>query len=505
MPVDLDRLTPLEKVLRRRRVRGWVIGLVLLALVIWHFVFANEYVIAHDDDREHFKYGSIGAEVSGLPTQVLLALPAMYSDRLNGRGWRHFGLLYEEDEELPIGFSRRVMTGVERAWFNCSLCHVGTYRLPGEDEQALLIGAPSNNLRLYELIRFLIEVGEDPGFTADALIAAINSDEVPGHLNLFERIIYRTVAFPQIKAGLGRVGEQLAFTARQADWGPGRVDTFNPYKAIQFNFPMDEASLPAAELDGSSDYPSLWMQAPREGMNLHWDGNNSSVAERNLSAALGAGVTPVSVDPASLARIEAWMKHLPPPPYPAPDTIDQEAAERGRVLYVQYCAGCHGMGGRDGYDYRTARYPALGQVEPLDEIGTDPGRWASYTPEFAAAQNSLYAGYDWRFQHFRKTAGYANHPLDGIWARSPYLHNGSVPTLRDLLEAAEARPAVWYRGSDELDLERVGYKASTASPDLFVYDTSVPGNSNGGHEGAEYGTELPPADKDAIVEYMKTL
>ena len=95
-----------------------------------------------------------------------------------------------------------------------------------------------------------------------------------------------------------------------------------------------------------------------------------------------------------------------------------------------------------------------------------------------------------------------------VWARSPYLHNGSVPTLRDLLEPAAARPKKWYRGSDILDTGRVGYRSDgfgSAREDLFLYDTSVPGNGNGGHEGKSYGTELPAADKDAIVEYMKTL
>ena len=142
------------------------------------------------------------------------------------------------------------------------------------------------------------------------------------------------------------------------------------------------------------------------------------------------------------------------------------------------------------------------------KIGTDPGRWQSYTQNFAAAQNTLYVGYPWRFSHFRKTAGYANQPLDGIWARSPYLHNGSVPTLRDLLEPAGNRPAKWYRGSDILDTSKVGYRYDgfgSALGDLFVYDTSVPGNSNIGHDGEVYGTKLSPPDKDALVEYMKTL
>ena len=160
------------------------------------------------------------------------------------------------------------------------------------------------------------------------------------------------------------------------------------------------------------------------------------------------------------------------------------------------------------YSYDTNRFPRLGQIENLTEIGTDPGRWQSYTQDFAAAQNTLFVGYPWRFSHFSKTAGYANLPLDGIWARSPYLHNGSVPTLRDLLEPVRSRPAKWYRGSDILDTSKVGYrydKDAAAPQDLFLYDTSIAGNSNRGHEGKAYGTELSTADKEALVEYMKTL
>ena len=81
----------------------------------------------------------------------------------------------------------------------------------------------------------------------------------------------------------------------------------------------------------------------------------------------------------------------------------------------------HGMKNASGdYDYNTNRFPRLGQVVDLDQIGTDRDRWASYTQNFSAAQNTLYAGYPWRFTHFRKTAGYPpTSRLTGIWARSP--------------------------------------------------------------------------------------
>ena len=72
-------------------------------------------------------------------------------------------------------------------------------------------------------------------------------------------------------------------------------------------------------------------------------------------------------------------------------------------------------------------------------------------------QNTLYAGYPWRFSHFRKTFGYVNSPLDGVWLRAPYLHNGSVPTLRDLLNPERRTSAVFYRGYDVFEPVKVGF------------------------------------------------
>jgi hypothetical protein len=107
----------------------------------------------------------------------------------------------------------------------------------------------------------------------------------------------------------------------------------------------------------------------------------------------------------------------------------------------------------------------VGTVEPLEAIGTDRHGWASYTAEFAEMQKTLFAGTEYAFTHFHKTNGYANAPLDGIWARAPYLHNGAVPTLRDLLEPPEARPQGFYHGYDVYDRERLGFVSTVASED----------------------------------------
>jgi hypothetical protein len=286
-------------------------------------------------------------------------------------------------------------------------------------------------------------------------------------------------------------------TADVPRWGRGRVDTFNPYKAIQFNWPLDR--LPRTELIGASDFPSLWNQAPREGLQLHWDGDNDSVDERNLSAGLGAGITPVTVDHAGLKRVRDWIWKLPPPKYPF--RIDGPLATRGAPIYRQQCLQCHGDHRfRDG----VRSGDRLGRVVNIADIGTDRHRLDSYTAVFAANQYSLFPESPYRFRRFRKTDGYANHPLDGIWARAPYLHNGSVPTLRALLDPPEQRPAAFYRGYDLFDQTGVGFVSDVAEARgrrFSRYDTRVPGNDNRGHV---YGTTLSDEDKRAIVEYMKT-
>jgi len=351
---------------------------------------------------------------------------------------------------------------------------------------------PANTMDLEGYTRFLFESAKDARFNVDQMMNAI--EKSGGHLGFIERFIYRHFAIPQTQHELLARAPKLAFTKRQPDWGPGRVDTFNPYKALQFNFPMD--LLPDSEIIGTVDLPSIWQQRPREGMNLHWDGDNSSVEERNKSAALGAGVTPVTIDLSRIKRIEDWLLDVTPPAYPYP--VDSSLAAQGKPIYSEHCASCHGESGRD------FKGEYVGKVVPVEDVGTDRHRLDSYTYELLENQNTLYAGYPWRFSKFRKTNGYANMPLDGLWLRAPYLHNGSVPTLRDLLNAPEERPKMFYRGNDVFDRDNFGFVSmvpEAAGRRFFLYDTSLPGNSPAGHS---YGVGLRAEEKNALIEYLKT-
>ena len=141
---------------------------------------------------------------------------------------------------------------------------------------------------------------------------------------------------------------------------------------------------------------------------------------------------------------------------------------------------------------------------PLAEIGTDAGRVDVVTQEGIDATNDL-SGRGWSFSGFAKTEGYLSSLLDGIWLRAPYLHNGSVPTLRALLSPAAERPATFYRGNDVYDQTNVGFVSTVNREGDTVYspfETARQGNGNGGHE---YGTDLSADDRDALLEYLKTL
>src|SRR5215470_1907105 len=100
---------------------------------------------------------------------------------------------------------------------------------------------------------------------------------------------------------------------------------------------------------------------------------------------------------------------------------------------------------------------------------------------------------------------YKARPLDGIWATAPYLHNGSVPNLWQLLLPADKRDKQFHVGSREFDPVMVGFKtAQTEGASLL--DTSLAGNSNAGHDGAAYGTDkLSDDERWQLLEYLKTL
>lgn len=108
--------------------------------------------------------------------------------------------------------------------------------------------------------------------------------------------------------------------------------------------------------------------------------------------------------------------------------------------------------------------------------------------------------------------GYTSRPLNGIWASPPYLHNGSVPTLYDLLTPSSKRPLSFWTGSREFDPVKVGFVTEKSESNRFLFESRrrlgnhlahIDGNTNTGHNynNASFSHE----DRMAIIAYLKTL
>ena len=154
--------------------------------------------------------------------------------------------------------------------------------------------------------------------------------------------------------------------------------------------------------------------------------------------------------------IQQYLISLEPPKYPF--AIDKAKAAKGEALFKENCAKCHGTYGEKW------TYP--NKVIPLDEIGTDPKRHAGVELAYGEAYSDSWFGAE-KIDPFpdgkklRATAGYQAPPLDGIWATAPYFHNGSVPTLYDVLNS-KSRPKIFTRSfktdEEDYDKEKVGWK-----------------------------------------------
>lgn len=558
---------------------------VLMVVLYAAFRFLPERAVTYDTIEDHFKYGSTrGDLVLGFPYWIWQAMPLVcahslkevagdrlaldYLPRLSNymsgeggpaerrklsrEGYKALGFLYEmgangEERDLPVGTSQRRSLGLDRVFINCAVCHTSTVRKDATETGTLVLGMPANLFNLYDFEHFVFQCAKSGRFTQLDLIPEIQS--LGGDLGLIDRSVVYPFAVWALQDAIQFLENLAGFSVRQPDWGPGRNDTFTNNKIFLFGYPWRE-TMPdwwktgqvGPEDIGTVDFPSIWLQGLRmkrsdgRPMELHWDGNNDMVEERNLNASLATGALPSVIDHQSIECIEQWLETLSPPKYLFP--IDETLAKKGEPIYNQYCAECHGRNGRNFEGKK------VGFVTPIDQIGTDRHRLDNYTAILALNQATTYAEQKrerrphtcpggttyqpaeyrssadgraaamemeegtYRYKHFHKTNGYANMPLDGVWLRAPYLHNGSVPTLRDLLEPSDKRLEKFYRGNDVYDPKKVGF-LSTEPQDaggkkLFLFDTAIPGNSNRGHEGPEFGTDLPQEEKDALLEYLKT-
>jgi hypothetical protein len=283
-----------------------------------------------------------------------------------------------------------------------------------------------------------------------------------------------------------------------------------------------------------------------ERYHANWDGNQGA-SSRTLASGASATGDPRMVNVRIHEPLNPFIDNLPPAPYPFA-SVDLARAREGKARFKTSCATCH--------------VPRNKTIYPVSTLGVDPNRTVVNTSvsryglaalvmeacTIYGLNNQGQPGADWCVpkgdwqarldEYFRDTPrrvaegtnGYKADALHGIWAQAPYLHNGSVPSLGQLLCPA-TRPRRFLRGNLYYDEALVGFEwadrpAARYGPNDTIlikeYDTTIAGKANTGHL---FGADLCPdttgldpiADRKeiekrlltspvgALLAYLKTL
>ena len=477
----------------------WKICLLLIVVlgivggaIGWYKFFREEpqpeWVTATPDMR--FKYGSIGAENdAGIPYWIFFVLPRMFPEKLPGPGgYASLGVAWEQGQELPVGFTKKVI-GFPRVGNNCASCHTATYRKNATENPVFVPTGPNHTLNLQAFFRFVVDCAKDPRFNADEIMSEI---ALVYKLPILDKLIYRYILIPFTKKRLLERERQFKWVYHKDFplWGRGRDDAMNLTKYFLLNWQMDDSI-------GPTDMPSVWnlkKYQSDKGMLMNLAGDSHDARSVIIDSALGLlGAAPKNKEDflEQVAWLEKYLGNLPAPKYPF--SIDQAFADAGKAVFDQNCASCH-QGGR------------IGTRIPVEEVGTDRERLKTWSKQAAIESNKVVRnfGIERRGLVEIEPSGYIAAFRDGIWLRAPYLHNGSVPTLRDMLKPVAERPQVFYRGYDVYDPVHVGFVTQGPEAERVgtKYDVRERASGNQGHE---YGNNLSAKEKDALIEYLKTL
>ena len=449
----------------------------VLGTVLWYHLARKGAPAIYENSEEHFKYGAIGLK-QGFPYYLWVVMPEVFADLLpQAGGWEVFGFI-NEGRGYPVGFAKQTV-GFPGLTPNCALCHTGRYRESGDKSFVVVPGAPAGALDFKAFNNFVFSAAEDPRFNADGLLSAIQKRF---ELSISELLVYRYILLPTVKKTLIKQHQATNWMSNRPEPGRGRFDAFNLFKISVLGLP-DDGSI------GTSDYPPLWNQAARDGQYLHWNGSSNSLHEDNLMSVYPLNLGPSGFLPESFEKVTSYLHSLPPAKYPF--AIDAVRAKKGRAIYMQHCSDCHSFEGNK-----------VGQVTEQVEVGTDSEFLSMWSDEFVTSLKAINSP-PFHFPGLRQTNGYLNVPLDGAWMRAPYLHNGSVPTLRALLTPVENRPKKFSRGSEVIDPVDLGFQYKTSSSvSESLFDTSQRGNSNAGHK---YGDHLTDEEKTDLIEFIKQI
>lgn len=362
-------------------------------------------------------------------------------------------------------------------------------------------------------------------------------------------------------------------------YGFGRLDAFgailNEVCDTSLNIPANY--YPA---DAPASFPFLW-GAPNLDW-VQWNGTADNPLGRNIGEVIGVfGQVNLNPDPVedrfkstahfeNLVRLEDQLYGLRAPPWPSSilGALDAARIATGKQLFEKNCVQCHALRDPETNDFPLTKPNKFGKqfvrthMIDLDEIGTDPAlaknfalrdsdpgslmpadsprvprplalslavggaiakKIADHQPPLDQETIKQINGYREPNAKPPNPLAYKARPLDGIWATAPYLHNGSVPNLYELLLPAKQRSKSFFVGNRNFDPKRVGFATAKATGawEFRVEDDlgPIPGNSNAGHEGHGPGKglgytetfengawrEFTDEERWALVEFMKTL
>ncbi len=468
---------------------------------------------------------------------------------------------------LPVGFVKD--QGRNRAWLGltCAACHTTeihykgvAYRIDGGPGMGDIVG-------MHRSLTAALKATRDQPPKFERFVASLlASHEGPvaretlrAQLSeiIERREGYETRNFPPGVAGYGRID---AFGAILNEVYHHAI------RAKDLTSPTD-GSTPA---NAPVSIPCLWDTHQHDKLQWNGSAQNGGPANvgglaRNVGEVLGVFGDfaipevpgpfgyPSSVRVQTLSQLEEWVATLWSPQWPADfPPIDAAKRDQGRTLFVANCQKCHadidrvsstravkavmwgagtdvlmannfavrvGKAGKLEGSYELL-FPLAGAKIPAEApaalmlhnavMGTIVG--SSFPPpeddlskvDLAVTRKPMAA---------MATAAtgevgprYKARPLNGIWATAPYLHNGSVPSLADLLRPAKDRPKTFSVGSRSFDPTNVGFKQDARG--VFTFRTvddsgsPIPGNSNAGHE---YGAGLSPDEQGQLLEYLKSL
>jgi hypothetical protein len=473
---------------------------------------------------------------------------------------------------VGVTFGRSRLSGQMMMGLNCTACHVGqveyqghAVRIDGGPSMAFVnkfivdmlvetertVASPRRLSRFWQRVREARAARRALGAAGEPGGEAPAPDE--GTWSRIRELFTQNRGLLQGKiAALRAVPTLKAAAAISTLDGYGRTDAFGVGRNELFGASL----LNGMPSDAPVSFPHTW------GMEytgwLQWGANTNSVMERNIGQSLGVGAIfdPAtgrsSVNLENLHRMEQLTYKLQAPRWPAAfPAVDAARAERGRQRFVQYCAPCHQTWQTDGA-------MRVYKLFPLNEVGTDPNTALNYEKPVRMADGRMlpfpyaaltlikqvkHAAYternfteaqiaEWENRAVRKgpsweptfraplrdhdkwsdTRGrrvYRSKTLVGIWATAPFLHNGSVPTIYDLLLPAAERPVTFPVGQHEYDPVKLGIQTDpsrfTRPPGWTPYelDTRLSGNWNTGHEWKFY-PELDDTIRYEIIEFLKT-